>query len=402
MTINLEVLLVLSTHEDISRDLVKGFSGIGCDVKFTRGRVILGSCRGNSMEAARKISWYPGVDLVGYGVLVSSGGKDLGAVAKELVAHMNTGMTPGDKVSVYVEQLEGSDVMEADLRMAVMAEIVSRHDVIVDDEKPDKLFTLLILRDSVLISFGYIRGVGGLPVGMLGDAVVLYSGNRGSVSTLIAAAASGYRPLPLFVEIGKRTPPTLIRKAIMSATTVLTNLGLGCGEMLVTYLPDGVVRSIEALPRWMRAWGFHRLLACMAAELADRMGAKAVFTGVSVEPGYLSLLDAYIASQAVRGIPFIFPVLTGTMLFPQDEELERVLDMGDEWRYIEPSQEWSSARLVEAERIWRASGLDDRAGSLVERAMYRIKVDKSPVAAYRALDGYASQREKLEKAFEDA
>ncbi|MDP7982008.1 MAG: hypothetical protein ACP5G6_02990 [Conexivisphaera sp.] len=331
----------------------------------------------NSLGAANALSWTPGVSLLSYGEFVGPG--SFRELSRALAGIISGILEDGDRIWMEVYG-DGS----TEFQDYLAGELVSSTHVELDHNRPSKLFTIFLVEGGAFLSHGYRRGIGGLPLGSEGSALSLFSGGRCGAEALVAAVRGGFRVRPLFLEMGNEAPPENIRRALMAAAIMVQKISPG-GEVLAGYVPEraiGVLKGGE--------WIYHRFLAEVAGLVARKAGDRAIFVGMSPEPGYADVIDAYARAQRSLGVAFSVHQCGGFPMMPFDEELESLIDE-HKWRLARPPHLGSVPAGLD--ETWRASGLpdiaDEVAGSIVSMRA------EGELARHEVLDGYLRARSHL-------
>lgn len=350
---------------------------LGCGEPYILGdtRVLL-KCV-NSLGAANALSWTPGVSLLSYGEFVGPG--NFRELSQALAGILSGMLEDGDRIWM---EIYGDGSMEFQDYLA--GELVSAARIELDHDRPSRLFTVFLTEGGAFLSHGYRRGIGGLPLGSEGSSLSLFSGGRCGAEALIAAVRGGFRARPLFLEMGDETPPENTRRALMAAAIMVQKISPG-GEVLAGYVPK---RAVDALKDG--EWIYHRFLAEVAGLLAKKAGDRVVFVGVSPEPGYAGVIDAYADAQRSLGVTFSVYQCNGLSTMPFDEELESLIEE-HKWRLARPSR--PGFVPADADDLWRASGLPEVAAGVAE-SIVSMRAE-GELARHEVLDGYLRARLRL-------
>ena len=346
------------------------------DARAIGEKEALATCA-NALATADRLQWMPGISLVSYGEFVGPGRhRDLASGILRILAGT---LKDGDRIWFHVEG-QGS----VEFYDYLVGEAVSSTRVELDNRRPDKLFTVFLAGGGAFLSRGYRSGLGGVPPGSEGDSIALFSGGRCGVEAFLSSARAGFHTRPLFLEMGGATPPDESRRAMMAAAIVASNVRPRGGEVLAGYVPKRAVEAIMA----GGGWAFHRFLAEVAGRIARSSGERAVFVGLSPEPGYANAIEAYANAQTSLGVAFVAPQCCGVPRAPADEELEALLDE-HRWRLLEYGP--SAPR----EDIWGSSMLPGTAAEVAELVV-SLKAE-GEMARHEVLDGYLRARRRLQE-----
>lgn len=333
----------------------------------------------NALGAANRLAWAPGVARAAYGEFVGPG--DLRDISRAMARLISRSLTGGERIWIHVEG--GGD--EAAFEDYLVGEIVSSTSAALDPRRPDRLFEVILAGGGAFLAHGYRRGMGGLPAGSEGTAIALFSGGRCGAQALVESFRAGFQARPLFLELGGATPPEGVRRALMAAAILVSNIVPSGGRVLAGYVPR---RAAEALRGG--GWLLHRFLAEVAARAARASGDRAVFAGISPEPGYAEVLRAYWEAGSALGVAFVLPQCCDAPRMPADEELESIL---------EGHEGWSSGDLGPArEGEWSSGDLPTIAARVAD-GLVELRAE-GEMARHEVLDGYLRERARLEELLE--
>jgi hypothetical protein len=290
--------------------------------------------------------------------------------------------------------VEGAGASPTDIEYAALSRLI---DVLAErgsklsDRRPDRTIRARVTKASTYVSYLRYEGFGGLPVGVNGRAVVLYSGGAGSYRAAEETMRAGMEVTLLYLY-SKGTPAAHIRRAVATATLLREHHG-SKGMALVAADFDGPISAIrEGFDKGLRPTATHRAMASAAARLATREGATWISSGLTVDSG-IENVAAYSAEVAARGVTAMFPVASMT-----SEELWR--SVSDErlkakmpklsWRLVPRSGRSGRVDEGAVAKGW-ASGRPSKEVEESVAGSFRVGLGRGFIDYFDCLDSFASK-----------
>ncbi|MFC6316297.1 tRNA uracil 4-sulfurtransferase ThiI [Lapidilactobacillus achengensis] len=173
---------------------------------------------------------------------------------------------------------------------------------------PDVTLRVEVRRDGIYLSSQTIKGAGGLPVGTAGKAMLMLSGG-------IDSPVAGYLAMKRGVAIEMVhffSPPYTSERALAKAKALTAKLAPYVGtinfiEVPFTEIQEEVKRSV---PEGYLMTVQRRFMLRLAAALAKKREALAIFNGESVGQVASQTLESMVAINDVTTLPVIRPVAT--------------------------------------------------------------------------------------------
>ncbi|WP_461218430.1 tRNA uracil 4-sulfurtransferase ThiI [Lapidilactobacillus salsurivasis] len=173
---------------------------------------------------------------------------------------------------------------------------------------PDVTLRVEVRRDGIYLSSQTIKGAGGLPVGTAGKAMLMLSGG-------IDSPVAGYLAMKRGVAIEMVhffSPPYTSERALAKAKALTAKLAPYVGtinfiEVPFTEIQEEVKRSV---PEGYLMTVQRRFMLRLAAALAEKREALAIFNGESVGQVASQTLESMVAINDVTTLPVIRPVAT--------------------------------------------------------------------------------------------
>ncbi len=173
---------------------------------------------------------------------------------------------------------------------------------------PDIVLRIEVRQDAVYISSQLLHGIGGMPVGTAGKAMMMLSGG-------IDSPVASYLAMKRGVEIEMVhffSPPYTTEKALAKAKELTGILANYCGKINFIAVPFAEIQETikEKLPEGYLMTVQRRFML----QLADRIRAQrvglAIFNGESVGQVASQTLQSMVAINDVTTTPVIRPVAT--------------------------------------------------------------------------------------------
>ena len=254
------------------------------------------------------------------------------------------------------------------------AYVLGRTGARVSLENPELTIHVEVLPRDIYFSFGREAGPGGLPVGVSGSVVTLLSGGIDSPVAAHRLMKRGCRVIFVHFHSAPFQDGTSRAKAA-DLVECLTRFQFRSRLYLVPF-GEAQRAVVSSAPAPLRVVLYRRLMARIAAEIAQSEGAKALVTGESLGQVASQTLDNLaVIEEAVR-IPILRPLIGSD----KEEIVQQARALGSYDISILPDQDCCSlfvprhpATFCNLEEIQRAeSGL--RLAELVQRATKQMEI----------------------------
>ncbi|GAA3628474.1 tRNA 4-thiouridine(8) synthase ThiI [Lactobacillus hamsteri] len=257
---------------------------------------------------------------------------------------------------------------------------------------PDLVLRIEVRQDAVYISNQLLHGIGGMPVGTAGKAVMMLSGG-------IDSPVASYLAMKRGVEIEMVhffSPPYTTEKALAKAKELTGILANFCGKINFIAVPFAEIQETikEKIPEGYLMTVQRRFMLQLADRIREQRGGLAIFNGESVGQVASQTLESMVAINDVTTTPVIRPVAT----MDKTEIIERAEEIGTFDLSIQPFEDcctiFAPPRPKTKPKLDKAREYEDRldAEGLIERAMAGINI--TPI--------YPNQTFLDDKAQEDA
>lgn len=257
---------------------------------------------------------------------------------------------------------------------------------------PDIVLRIEVRQDAVYISNQLLHGVGGMPVGTAGKAVMMLSGG-------IDSPVASYLALKRGVDIEMVhffSPPYTSEKALAKAKELTGVLANYSGKINFIAVPFAEIQETikEKLPEGYLMTIQRRFMLRLADLIRQKRGGLAIFNGESVGQVASQTLESMVAINDVTTTPVIRPVAT----MDKTEIIERAQEIGTFDLSIEPFEDcctiFAPPRPKTKPKLDKAREYEARldVDGLIQRALDGIEV--MPI--------YPNQKFLDDKAQEDA
>ena len=257
---------------------------------------------------------------------------------------------------------------------------------------PDMVLRIEVRQDAIYISNQLLHGVGGMPVGTGGKAVMMLSGG-------IDSPVASYLALKRGVDIEMVhffSPPYTTEKALAKAKELTGILANYAGRINFIAVPFAEIQETikEKIPEGYLMTVQRRFMLQLADRIRAKRGGMAIFNGESVGQVASQTLESMFAINDVTTTPVIRPVAT----MDKTEIIDRARKIGTFELSIKPFEDcctiFAPPRPKTKPKVEKARKYEKRLDveGLIQRAMDGIKV--TPI--------YPNQKFLEDKAQEDA
>ena len=182
------------------------------------------------------------------------------------------------------------------------------NDLEAEMKHPDLVLRIEVRQDAVYISNQLLHGVGGMPVGTAGKAVMMLSGG-------IDSPVASYLALKRGVDIEMVhffSPPYTTEKALAKAKELTGILANYAGKINFIAVPFAEIQETikEKLPEGYLMTVQRRFMLQLADRIRAKRGGLAIFNGESVGQVASQTLESMVAINDVTTTPVIRPVAT--------------------------------------------------------------------------------------------
>ena len=239
---------------------------------------------------------------------------------------------------------------------------------------PDLVLRIEVRQDAVYISNQLLHGIGGMPVGTAGKAVMMLSGG-------IDSPVASYLAMKRGVEIEMVhffSPPYTTEKALAKAKELTGILANYCGKINFIAVPFAEIQETikEKLPEGYLMTVQRRFMLQLADRIRAKRGGLAIFNGESVGQVASQTLQSMVAINDVTTTPVIRPVAT----MDKTEIIKLAEEIGTFDLSVEPFEDcctiFAPPRPKTKPKLDKARAYEDRldAEGLIQRAIDGIEV----------------------------
>jgi thiamine biosynthesis protein ThiI len=277
------------------------------DVVLDRGRIFVYVDR--AVDAAKCLTKVFGVVSVSPAVEVDN---DIDVI-KDYATRLALDAVKGRKIqsfAIRARRVESYPITSKDIEKIVGQVVKDSTGLRVDLEKPDLEVFIEVRERSAYIFTEVFKGPGGLPYGVEGRCVALYSGGVDSTVAMWMTAKRGCDVTPIHMV----SKPFYSDKAYERAVEVLKVFRDWIPKeefkaLFVTNYGELLKRVIEVVERRLTCLACKRLMLLIASRVAEEVNAKAIVTGDSLGQVASQTLDnLYVISKGIR-IPVFRPLI---------------------------------------------------------------------------------------------
>lgn len=239
---------------------------------------------------------------------------------------------------------------------------------------PDMVLRIEVRQDAIYLSNQLLHGIGGMPVGTAGKAVMMLSGGIDSpvASYLAMKRGVGIEMVHFF------SPPYTTKKALAKAEELTGILANYCGKINFIAVPFAEIQETikEKIPEGYLMTVQRRFMLQLADQIRGKRGGLAIFNGESVGQVASQTLQSMLAINDVTTTPVIRPVAT----MDKTEIIARAEKIGTFALSIKPYEDcctiFAPPRPKTKPKLAKARAYENRldAKGLIARAMAGIKV----------------------------
>jgi len=366
--------------------------GWGGRVRAEDGVVVIEG--GDQVRAAQEASLFSGVREAAVGRKVPPGFE---AAVQAIVEAGSKVVYPGERFRVKVET-QGTEFSGTDVEYASTSKLI---DMLApkgcrpDERRPDKVISAWASPERTYVSYMAFPGFGGLPAGVNGRVVLLFSGGMGSSEAALGALRAGLEPTLTYLYT-ESTPPQHMRRALARAATLRAHCPTSSFHLWVADVSELMDVIEEKLPSEYKEWAAFRAMGTVGANFASKLDAGWVSAGFTAEDMGAVRAAAFCREAASRGIATIFPAASRTEREVEEgvRNLPKHLAKGGRWRLVERG---SSRRKLkdptEAERAWSRARLEETAKKASEEA-FRVDLGRGYMDYFASMDSLARELKK--------
>lgn len=239
---------------------------------------------------------------------------------------------------------------------------------------PDLVLRIEVRADAIYISNQLLHGIGGMPVGTAGKAVMMLSGG-------IDSPVASYLAMKRGVEIEMVhffSPPYTTEKALAKAKELTGILANYCGKINFIAVPFAEIQETikEKIPEGYLMTVQRRFMLQLADRIREKRGGLAIFNGESVGQVASQTLQSMVAINDVTTTPVIRPVAT----MDKTEIIERAEKIGTFDLSIQPFEDcctiFAPPRPKTKPKLDKARQYEDRldAEGMMQRALDGVEI----------------------------
>ncbi|WEV42909.1 tRNA 4-thiouridine(8) synthase ThiI [Lactobacillus sp. ESL0684] len=302
--------------------------------------------------------------------------KTLQAIEETSLELMKETFKPGMTFKVNTRRSDHHFTYDTNELNTMVGDYLFKHmaDLKVEMKHPDLTLRIEVRQDAIYISNQLLHGVGGMPVGTGGRAVMMLSGG-------IDSPVASYLALKRGVDIEMihfYSPPYTTQKALNKAKELTGILANYSGRINFIAVPFAEIQETikEKLPEGYLMTVQRRFMLRLADRIRAQRNELAIFNGESVGQVASQTLESMAAINDVTTTPVVRPVAT----MDKTEIIKLAEEIGTFDLSIEPFEDcctiFAPPRPKTKPKIDKAREFEARLDveGLIERALSGIKV----------------------------
>ncbi len=346
---------------------------------------------GDPVRAADVLSRFTGVESAS---VVRLAAPSLAEASKALTEAGERLVYPGERYRLSVDVEPGLGLSATDVEYASLAkliDILAARGSKLSDRRPDRTIRAHITRSATYVSYLHYPGMGGLPAGVNGKAIVLHSGGVASYFAAIDTMKAGMEMTLLYVYTSE-TPPANMRRAVATATLLREHHPSKEMELVAVSFDAVQAQVKESMAKDLHGLALHRAMASAASLLAQERGATWISSGLTPDAG-IENMSAYSAEVAAKGVTAMFPEASRTSgelwSMVEDERLKAKMPRLA-WKLIPASQPSADgSRETALAQAWATGRLSEAVKKSVSGA-FRVGLGRGFIDYFACMDSFAS------------
>jgi len=295
--INQAIRLIRQNIKDLDVEMIKTHDRVYLDIKDTKQEVII--------ERLMRVSG------IGSFSFVKVCSQDFNDIVETAVTLLNKELDPETTFKVETKRADKSfPFTSQDFSKVISKEILPKLDakITVDLHNPKDTLKIEIREGSVYLFLKSYKGLGGFPVGVAGNGVLMLSGG-------IDSPVAGYLAMKQGVQLEgihfESTPLTSIESA-QKVIDIAKKLALYSPKHEFNVLMVPFTKLHQAIllhvPESYIITVMRRMMFRIAEKLADKRNALAIITGESIGQVASQTLNSMKTIESVTNIPIIRPL----------------------------------------------------------------------------------------------
>lgn len=232
-------------------------------------------------------------------------------VMKEFAVKFAKGFDKGSTFKIEVKRADKNFIFKThDIQQLLGTEVLMNEDhLIVDVRKPDYKLMVEVRFDAIYMYSEVLMGVGGLPLGTGGKALLMLSGG-------IDSPVAGFEIMKRGVEIEAihfHSPPYTSEMALDKVKKLIDIMSEKSGEHIKLHVipfTDLQTTIHDFIPDNLSMTTTRRIMLTLAEKLATEIGAEAIVNGENLGQVASQTLTSMFAINEVTSMPVLRPLLT--------------------------------------------------------------------------------------------
>jgi thiamine biosynthesis protein ThiI len=236
--------------------------------------------------------------------------RDLTAVKKTAIAMVKERFKPGMTFKINTRRSDHDFELDTNQMNDLLGGVILDNfaGIKVQMKNPDLILRVEIRKNGIFLSSETIDGAGGLPVGTAGKALLMISGG-------IDSPVAGYLAMKRGVDLEMVhffSPPYTSQQALEKAKELTAKLAVFCGSIKFIQVPFTEIQETikRDVPEGYLMTVQRRLMLNLAALIAQKREALAIFNGESIGQVASQTLESMVAINDVTNLPVLRPVVS--------------------------------------------------------------------------------------------
>lgn len=236
--------------------------------------------------------------------------RDLTAVKQTAIAMVEEQFKPGMTFKINTRRSDHDFELDTNQMNDLLGGVILDNfaGIKVQMKEPDLVLRVEIRKNGIFLSSETIDGAGGLPVGTAGKALLMISGG-------IDSPVAGYLAMKRGVDLEMIhffSPPYTSQQALEKAEELTAKLAVFCGSIKFIQVPFTEIQETikHDVPEGYLMTVQRRFMLRLAALIAQKRDALAIFNGESIGQVASQTLESMVAINDVTSLPVLRPVVS--------------------------------------------------------------------------------------------
>ena len=294
------------------------------DIVAEEGRIFVYPIDASSIDVAKCLTKVFGVVSTSPALEIPNDIETIKRVAKDVATKVLENRKV-ESFAIRARRVESYPITSKDIEKIVGQIVKDATGLKVDLEEPDLEIFIEVREQHAYIFTEVLRGPGGLPYGIEGKCVVLFSGGMDSTLALWMMAKRGCEVVPLHMVLKPLYGDDAFEKALRVLKMLREWIPRDSFEVLLVENYGRLLKEVaRSVPTSLRCLACKRLMLLIAQRIAREIGAKAIATGEVIGQVASQTLDNIYAISRNLEIPVLRPLIS----FDKEEIAAKLRELG--------------------------------------------------------------------------